>query len=282
MGSKSDIDTRIARLAANQHGIVMLAQLEAAGLGRRALTRRLEAGRLFRVHRGVYAVGHPGLSEEGEWLAAVFACGEGATLSHGSAAALWGLLDAPSLIHVTIPRHAGVQGRAGVRVHRSITLGPDQLTRLRRIPVTTPTRTLVDLRRTLPSARYAKALREAEFRRLPIEPHLVPDNTRSELEARLLGLCRRHRIPRPRVNVRIGPYLVDFVWPRRRLVVEVDGYRAHGTRSAFEGDRSRDAALKLRGYDVLRFTWSALDRRPREVVATIRALLKRSQDPDPA
>lgn len=262
-------------MAANQHGVVTSAQLERLGLGRHALTRRLKANRLFRVHRGVYAVGHPGLSREGAWIAAVFACGMGAVLSHGSAAALWNLLEPPGLIHVTVPGHAARRRRPGLRIHRSVTLDSEQVTRRRGIPVTTPARTLLDLRRTIPTARYAKALREAEYLRLSIGPRLSSDGTRSELEARFLAICRRHRLPQPEVNLRIGPYTVDFAWPERGLIVEVDGYRAHGTRSAFEADRERDTDLKLRGYDVVRFTWSAVSQRPREVASSIRALLGR-------
>ena len=208
-------------------------------------------------------------------MAAVLACGDRAALSHGSAAALWDLLDSPAVVHVTVPGSSGRRRRRGIRVHRSIHFGDEQTTRRRGIPVTTPARTLADIRRTLPPARYAKALREAEFLRLPIDASLGADRTRSELEARFLALCRRHRLTRPRVNVRIGPYVVDFAWLKRRLVVEVDGYRAHGTRSSFEADRARDAELKLRGYEVIRFTWSALAERPREVAATVRALLAR-------
>jgi very-short-patch-repair endonuclease len=232
---------------------------------------------MFRVHRGVYALGHPGLSREGVWLAAVFACGEGAVLSHGSAAALWGLLESPGVIHVTVPGDGGRRRRDRIRLHRSVTLNANQVTRRVGIPVTTPSRTLADLRRTVPSARYARALREAQFLGLPLDARHEPDRTRSELEARLLALCRRHRLPPPRVNVRVGPYLVDFAWPEQRLVVEVDGFRAHGTRSAFEADRARDADLKLRGYEVVRFTWSAVGQRPREVVRTLRALLRGSR-----
>ena len=109
---------------------------------------------------------------------------------------------------------------------------------------------------------------------MPIDPVLEPDGTRSDFEALFLAFCRRRRLSRPEVNVRIGAYLVDFAWPGRRLVVEVDGFESHGTRSAFEADRERDAELKLLGYDVVRITWRRLERAPAEVAATLRALLR--------
>jgi very-short-patch-repair endonuclease len=140
--------------------------------------------------------------------------------------------------------------------------------------VTTPSRTLADLRRLLPQPQFAAALRQAEFLRLPIDQELGPDRTRSELEARLLALCRRHRLPRPTVNVRVGSFIADFLWPEHRLVVELDGYRAHSGRSAFESDRARDIELKLLGYEVIRFTWRQLTSEPASVAHTLRRLLR--------
>jgi very-short-patch-repair endonuclease len=142
--------------------------------------------------------------------------------------------------------------------------------------VTTPSRTLFDLRRTLTRPQFAAALRQAEFLGLPVDPGLQPDGTRSELEARFLSLCRRHRLPRPAVNVGVGGFVVDFAWPDERLIVEVDGYHAHGTRAAFEADRARDLRLKLLGYDVARFTWKKVQADPMGVVKAVRALLESS------
>jgi very-short-patch-repair endonuclease len=174
---------------------------------------------------------------------------------------------------VTVPGAGGRKQRNGISLHRSLTLLPSHTTRRSAIPVTKPSRTLADLRRALPAKEFAAALREAEYLRLPIGDRFEPDRTRTELEARFLALCRRHRLPRPEVNVPIGPYTVDFLWAGRRLVVEVDGWEGHRTRSAFEEDRARDARLKVMGYDVVRFTWRQLTDEPRTVVATIRALL---------
>jgi very-short-patch-repair endonuclease len=282
--ANTDPDALIARLAARQHGVVSAGQLARAGIHRQSLTRRVKAGRLHRVHRGVYAVGHRGLSKAGRWMTAVLACGDGAVLSHTSAGELWGMLRSrrPSFpagfdvdVHVTVPSEAGRQSRRGIKVHRSRTLLPGQTTRRLGIPVTTPSRTLADLRRVLPAKRFAAALREAEFLRLPIDPDLGPDGTRSDMEALFLGLCRRHRLPMPEANVRIDRFDVDFLWRDNRLAVEVDGWDSHRTRSAFEGDRARDLKLKLLGYEVVRFTWWQLTSDPSGVAAALRELLRK-------
>jgi very-short-patch-repair endonuclease len=140
--------------------------------------------------------------------------------------------------------------------------------------VTTPSRTLTDLRRLLPQPQFAAALRQAEYLGLPVDQQLGPDRTRSELEALFLGLCARRRLPKPEVNVEVGPFIADFLWPGARLVVELDGYRAHGTRSAFESDRDRDVQLKLLGYDVVRLTWRQLTSQPAQVARALRRLLR--------
>jgi very-short-patch-repair endonuclease len=233
----------------------------------------VRAGRLHRVHRGVYAVGHRRLSNEGRWMAAVLACGEEAVLSHFSAAALWRMLKpADGPIHVTLPHTNGRSKRKGIRIHRSTVLLPRHTTSELNIPVTDPTRTLEDLRRSVSPDLYRRARREAEFLRLPLG-NVESDGTATELEARLLAVCRRHRIPKPEVNVPVGPYIVDFLWPDHRLVVEVDGWEGHGSKSAFEDDRARDARLTSLGYRVLRFTWRQLNDEPGEVAAILRQLL---------
>jgi very-short-patch-repair endonuclease len=279
VGGKSatnDADGAIALVAARQHGVVSADQLEGAGIRERGRARRVRAGRLHRIHRGVYAVGHRGLSPEGRWMAAVLALGPAAVLSHRSAGRLWGILranGAAGATHVTVAGEAGRRSRPGIVVHRSRTLTPNQTTRCAGIPVTTPRRTLADLRRTLPRPRFEAARRQAEFLGLPVQPELEPDGTRSEFEARFLALARRHRLPEPEVNVRVGPNTVDFLWRGPGLIVELDGYRAHGTSSAFENDRARDVELRLLGYEVVRFTWRQLSDHPRDVVSAIRRLL---------
>lgn len=272
-------DAAIARIAARQHGVISVHQLYSLGVPSSAIGDRVTAGRLHRLHRGVYAVGHPSLSNQGRWIGAVLACGPDAVLSHRSAAELWQMLpvspragaDDPPIVHVTIPGEG--RHRGGIRAHRSSTLSPGDSTLRRGIPVTKPARTLEDLHRTFPRSVFAAALRQAEFLRLPIGKGVVADHTRSELEARFLALVRLRRLPRPEVNARVDRFVVDFLWRRERLIVEVDGWESHGTRSAFEEDRARDARLRLLGFDVLRFTWRQLEEDSPAVARAIRALL---------
>jgi very-short-patch-repair endonuclease len=265
----------IARIAANQHGVVAASQLRRAGLRDYTITRRVRAGRLHRLHRGVYAVGHTNLSFEGRCMAAALALGETAYVSHRSAAAVWGLLKPHSgPVELTVLGDAGRRKRPGISIHRSQTLTARLITRRHGIAVTKPSRTLRDLRRTVPRPVFRAAVRRALDLRL-IRSAGIPeaDLTRSQFERAFLALCRRHRLPQPEVNSRLGPYEVDFLWRDRGLVVEVDGFRHHGGRAAFESDRARDARLQSLGYRVLRFTYRQLRGKPSEVVSALRALL---------
>jgi very-short-patch-repair endonuclease len=271
-------DLVIARIAARQHGVVNAAQLRRAGLIREAVRRRAAAGRLHRIHRGVYAVGHMRLTFEGRCMAALLALGGAAAVSHQSAAALWRLLP-PSNgpIHITVHGAGGRDRRQGIAIHRSSSLIAAVTTRRNGIAVTKPPRTLRDLHRTVPQPVYRAAVRRALDLGLISSDDLrdPADLTRSELERIFLHLCRRHRLPQPEVNVRVGTYEVDFLWRDRGLIVETDGFRHHGSRAAFESDRARDADLQSRGYRVLRFTHrQMLERTP--VVAALHPLLGQS------
>jgi very-short-patch-repair endonuclease len=278
MSEQGAKDAAIAGMAARQHGVVIVAQLRGAGIDADGTLYRVRIGRLFRVHRGVYAVGHPGLSREGRWMAAVLACGPDAALSHWSAAALWEMLKArPGPVDVAVPGDGGRKRRHGIRVHRSATLRARDVTRRNGIPVTMPARTIDDLRRTAPPDLVRSAIREAEFQRLPLGADVERDGTRSELERRFLALCRRHGLPKPETNTRVAGYEVDFLWREQCLIVELDGYRYHRTRLAFEDDRARDARLKLAGYEVVRFTYLQVMNDPAGVMATVRPLLARTR-----
>ena len=283
------VDAAVAALAVGQHGVVTRRQLLAVGLTRHGVGHRLAAGRLHAVHRGVYAVGHPALSPDGRRLAAVLACGDGARLSHRSAAALLGLLpDEPGPLHVTVPVRR--RAPAGVVLHRS----PNAPAMLRLgIAVTTPARTLLDLAATAADRDVGRAVEEARLRRLVADGELArlarerpgaralrelladePSLTRSEAERALLTLVRRAGLPRPVTNVRVGRYEVDALWPSERLVVEVDGFAFHSSREAFERDRERDADLQARGLRVIRVTWRRLTQRPEAVAALLGAALR--------
>lgn len=270
--TEDPLDARLAALARRQHGVVTLGQLAALGLRRSAVAERARRGRLHRVHRGVYAVGHLALTRNGRFMAAVLACGDGAALSHFSAAVLWAILDdRGQRIHVTAEKQRRCRG---IVVHHA----PLDGERVRRqgIVVTTPARTIVDLADVVAKRRtLERAIDEAEYLRLDwtqtaprhgrrgsgllssvLAVH-EPGTTRtlSQFEEEFLAFCHDCGFPRPEVNYRIEGYLCDFVWERHRVIVETDGRQAHDTRRARERDPIRDAELQLAGWKVIRITW---------------------------
>ena len=289
------VDQAIARLVRPQHGVVSRAQLRSIGLADHEIAYRLRTGRLHRLHRGVYAVGHTVLAVRGRWMAAVLACGDGAALSHPDAVALWDMGHIPAgAIHVSVPR-AGGQGHPGIRIHRSPGLRPDETIEHDGIRTTTAARTILDMAALLSPSRLESLLDRAERQELTdyaalnaiarahpthrgaarltraLESHYAGDGmTRSELEVAFLELCRAHGLPRPRVNAHVEGLEVDFLFPAARLVVETDGWRFHKTRRDFERDRARDARLPAAGYGVLRFTDRQIADRPASVAAAIR------------
>jgi very-short-patch-repair endonuclease len=245
-------ELEIASVAARQHGVIAHRQLIAAGLSGSAISRRVGRGSLHRLHQGVYAVGHAGPSLQGRWMAAVLAGGRGAVLSHAAAAAHWGLLrPIAGPIDISVPTQAGRRRRRGIRLHRRSTLGDDDVTRHKGIPVTTAARTVADLPGAVPARLARRARRQAEMLGLALGP-VATDRTRSDLEEDFLLLCDRNALPPPRVNIRVGRWTVDFIWPDRRLIVETDSYLYHRGRVAFEDDRERDLGLRDLGYDVVR------------------------------
>ena len=293
---------RVARLAGRQHGVVSHRQLVAIGLGRNAIARRVRAGRLHRLHRGVYAVGHLPRTPEARWLAAVMAAGAGAALSHLDAAALWRIYDGLGpRIHVTTATRSG-QEIPGLLIHRARRLHPDDVTTKDGIPVTTVARTLVDLAGELPEERHRRAIREANFQGLldPTALSAAVDRARgrhelralrkgantdrgvvrSELEHRFLELVRDAGLPAPETNVRVATkrrvYEVDCLWRSAGVVVELDGRAAHARAEAFERDRERDASLTGIGLRPLRYTWRRVTDDGDEVAAELRDVLAAS------
>jgi very-short-patch-repair endonuclease len=267
-------DVRIAQAAERDHGVLATSELLACGLTYAGIHRRSKAGRLHRLHHGVYAVGHASVSHSGRWLAAVKACGTGAVLSHQSATELLELTpQRPGPIHVTVPADRCPRSNARIVVHRSKTLTSRDTARRDRIPVTTPSRTLRDLKRVLPREQWEAAVDRARSRGIDTSAVVAEAPTRSVLERRFIQLCRHRRIPAPRVNVRVGYFLVDFLWPDHRLIAEVDGYAFHGGRAPFEADRARDAELMAQGYQVLRFTYRQVTEAPGVVAVRLRKLL---------
>ena len=267
------LNAQLAELAASQHGVLTAKQLE---LTSGAITKRVRAGTLHRVHRGVYAVGHPRLSERGKYMAAVLAAGKGAALSGLSAAALWNAWRRPVRdIHVLAPRHRRPQ--PGFRLHTTRHLDPRDVTTVDGIAVTTVARTLVDLTDVLTPHQIANVIHEAAFHELfdrkatreamarangrpnlnRLEQALETNGagTRSGLEDRFLSLIAG--LPQPLVNARIAGLEVDFAWDQ--IVVEIDGPGHRRPRTQRE-DRERDERLNAAGYEVIRLTATDLDR----------------------
>jgi very-short-patch-repair endonuclease len=277
------LDRTISALASRQYGVVSRFQLLEIGVTARMIERRIEAGRLHVIYRGVYAVGHTRIPQEGRWLAAVLACGEGAVLSHRSAAALWGMRPYSGKPEV-IARHAHRRGK--LLVVRRSSLDPHECTQHRDIPCTTPERTLIDFATIAQPHEIDRAIREAEFlrivdfaflgRMLEGRPrgtaHLRTAiaraaestvHTRSELEDRFRTLVLDANLPAPDYNATLEldemTIEVDALWRDHKVIVELDGYEAHGTKSQFQEDRARDRAATSAGFAVLRYTWSDLD-----------------------
>jgi very-short-patch-repair endonuclease len=275
MREESAPDAIVAAVAGRQHGAVSIAQLHEAGLSDAAVMRRVRARRLHKLHRGVYAVGHIAPSNERRWMAAVLALGKTAVLSHRSGAALWDLLPADTgPVDVSLPSRSGRQRRQGIRIHRPVSWEARETTRRRGIPITSPAQTLADLRPVVSASELRRAIRQADVLGLSTGPEIVPDRTRSELERQFLWLCRRHRLPLPAVNRRIGELTVDFCWVERGLIVETDGYRYHRGRTAFEDDRARDLRLRALGYEVVRLSYRQVFDDSAQVAAVLQTALR--------
>ena len=198
-------------------------------------------------------------------------------LRHHSAAALWELirpLSGPG--DVSVRRDTGRSRRAGIRVHRSRTLGPQTITRRHEILVTTPARTISDLEGTVVPYLFRRAVRQAELKGYRLGAGLTVHRTRSDLELGFLALCARHDLQCPEVNARVGRFEVDFLWREARLAVETDSWDYHRGSVAFEHDHERDLALRRAGFEVRRFTGDQLEQRPDAVVADLRQALGRA------
>ena len=236
-------------------------------------------------------------------MAAVLACGEGAVLSHQSAATLHGLLNASGgRIHVTVPRRTPI-GRVGIRAHRSTCLAPQDRTQVDEIPCTSVPVTLLGIAATAPPGVLNSACNRSEMeglldmraleellqrrrshpgasrlRAALVVDGLGLDRTKSKLETRFLRLTREAGLPAPAVNAWMPipgeEFECDFVWHRERLVVEVDAWETHRTRNAFRGDRRRDRLLRRPGWNVVRVTGEDVDRGADEVVGDVRAMLE--------
>ena len=298
----SDRDAVILSLAAGQHGVITRRQLVEAGVPAHAIDYRVKRRRLHRLYRGVYRVG-TFRSRYVREMAAVFACGETARISHRSAGELSKMISRPSDEGPVELSLLGGYRRPGpsVRIHRVTRLEPDETTHLYGIPVTVPARTLLDLAGSVHARKGEQALGVAlregltsreEIRNLlaryprrsgtPLLRALLhrdgePAFTRSEAEAGFLRLVRKARLPRPKVNHTVEGYEVDFLWRRQRLIVEIDGFAFHSSPGAFERDRRRDAVLTGAGFRGLRVTWRQLRKEAEALVVIVAHPLTRNR-----
>jgi very-short-patch-repair endonuclease len=285
-------DVRVASLASRQHGVVTVAQLLSVGVSRTGVKRRVASGRLHPLHRGVYAVGHRNLSDHALFVAAVYAVGSQAALSHVSAAHLYGLVKTNRARRVDVSTSRRLRSRPGIRLHAVRSL---EATIRRRIPVTTPPRTLLDLGDVLPVRQHERAVHEAEVQRLvtiatlqaqiartpgrkaskQLEAIIAPGPapTRSALEDAMLALVRANGLPPPTTNARIGTDEVDLYFQSHRLVVELDGRRYHDTAIRRRRDAAKQARLQAAGLQVLRFDWRDVTTESAATMARLRQAL---------
>lgn len=274
---------KIATLASRSHGVVTRRRLHAIGVSDEEIKKRLRRGSLIRVHPGVYRVGHAAPSTEAAYLAAVWACGEGALLMGAAAAFLYGLIKGaapPPIVRTRTERRID-----GIETHR--TRRDERGTEWKGVPTTTVPATLIDIAAWMPTDDLARACHEAQVRfhvrpemfrgRLPkrLRAVLLGDIpvTLSELEDRFLAVLKAQGLPRPVTNRPAGTKRVDCRWPAHRLTVELDSYRYHHTRHAWEQDRRREREAHARGDEHRRYTYGDVFEAPGQMLAELRALL---------
>jgi len=272
-------EARISELASHQHGLVTRSQLLDVGISSSSIQRRQDRGQLRAIHKGVYRVG-PLESPRTMEMAAVLAGGPSALLSHMSAASLWDFvrIPPPSPVHITVPEVAG-RRREGIVFHWTRGLAEDEVSDLGGLPVTSPSRTIIDIASDLGRREMELVLARAEdqgridraslgkmvdrYHRQPgvgLIRELFQSGedlglTRSEAERRCLELIRSAGLPKPHTNVLVGPYELDLFWPDLGIALEIDGWAYHSSRRRFEGDRRKDNWLRSRGIEVIRLTW---------------------------
>jgi very-short-patch-repair endonuclease len=280
--------------------VVAQRQLRELGLGRSSIRWRVKSGRLHPIRRGVHAVGRPEVSPHGRWIGALLACGPGAVLSHGSAAALWGFGSEPrDLIEVSLPAPMRSR-RPGIRAHRRVALQPDEVTEHEGVAATSPIRTLLDQATRLTPARLERAVNEADkLERVradvlyaalddhsgepgvrPLRRLLDPLHFRlsdSELERAMRPVAKSSGLPIPATKAWVNEYEVDFFWPELGIVVEADGLRYHRTASQQRRGLERDQAHIAAGLWPLRFSHWQIAREPAHVRKVLRRVAARAR-----
>lgn len=289
-------EREIAQIAARSHGVVTRGDLLQAGVTHSEIRHRLRVGALLREYPGVYRAGHRAPNLHARYLAAVRACGRGALLAGPSAAALFGLIGGAPPPHVVALTERRIEGVVTSRTRR-----PDRrdATSWRGIPVTTVARTLVDLAGLLQPGTLARACHEAEVRyrtepadieavlsRRPASPgaarlrQVLTGEVRvtlSGLEARFLELLGQAELALPQTNRRAGGRRVDCRWPDQRLTVELDSYRYHRSRHAWELDHRREREARARGDDFRRYTYGDVFEDPRPMLAELRSIVPQTR-----
>jgi very-short-patch-repair endonuclease len=288
-------------LAAKQHGVVSRRDLVALGYSIPAIEHRIAIGRLHPIERGVYAVGRPTVTLRGRWMAAVLACGDKAALSHRSAAALWGIGKEPGdLVEVSVRRRTALRRRR-IRTRSRPTLPAVDVTRHDGIPLTTPSRTLLDLATLLAPSALERAVNDADKRNLadpealrefvsaragqpgaaPLRSLLDRHSFRlsdSELEILFRAIAADAGLSPPRTKAIVGGFEVDFFWPELGLIVETDGLTYHRTPSAQARDRLRDQTHTAAGLTTLRFTHYQVKYEPAHVLKILVETVQRLAD----
>jgi hypothetical protein len=278
--------------------VIARRQLLDLGFSSEAIKHRVAVGRLHPVHRGVYSVGRPSLSQHGRWMAAVLACGDGAVLSHSSAAALWRIgFEQRGLVELSLPSQSH-RKVLGLRIHRRPYFNSRDVTAEFGIPVTTPIQTLIDMTLRLDRTGVERMINEADKYNLTHPPQLrkaldartgepgvaclrqILDRrtfrlTKEELERRFLPLADKAGLPVPLTGQWVNDFEVDFYWPALGLVVETDGLRYHRTPAEQARDRLRDQAHTAAGLTQLRFTHEQLRYEPEHVLGVLRAVADR-------
>jgi len=294
----------LAELAERQFGVVSRQQLLRLGHTKSAIGRMSKADRLRRIHRGVYAVGHAKLSGQGRCLAAVLACGDGAIVSHWSAAWLWGLHGTfASPVEVSVPTHG--HRRKGMWTHRVTPLAMEERAVTNGvIPISSLPRTLLDLAATTAVPRIESLIERTERRgmldleaidrtldrhrgspgtsclREATEIYRDPFFSRARSERLFKALVKKAGLPHPAINTFVAGHEVDAYWEAERFAVEVDGWGSHRTRAAFERDPVRQEDLLLAGITCIRITARRIEREPDAVAGRLaKHLAKRHSGP---
>jgi hypothetical protein len=287
------VEQKIAVIASAAKGVVTRAELLSAGVSRAGIERRVARGLLIPEFRGVYRVGHSAPSTEARYMAAVKACGDGAVLS-GFAAAYWQRLIKcePPPPEVTARTERRIEG---VRVRRSRRIHPLDTATYMGIPITIVPRTLLDLAAALSVSDLARACHEAWIRydttpdrvtavlaRSPNAPgagglrEVMLGEVRvtlSKLEDRFLARLEAENLPLPETNRVVGTKRIDCRWPEQRLSVELNSYRFHNSRHAWEQERVREREARQRGDEWRTFTYSDVFEDPTYMLGELRGLL---------